>query len=231
MIEGEVVQNREKDHHHPQPFHFYTIRFMSKQLLHIFIRLFLISFTVYVLAAPSLAEAETEKSRIVKITSPWPADGNLPTSMEKWCDSLAENSGDYWEFIKGSPTDDQFFLGMFTAHFTPSSLKSRQWNNKLIGIQYNDIVMFGFENSFYNWCAGLAYARNVYQNPLHNNWDLNIGYRVGIIYGYEDDEAPFSENSPIIPLVQLYSQFIYNKHYGLELMLTSSLSLSFFYQF
>lgn len=120
---------------------------------------------------------------------------------------------------------------MFTFHFTPSSLEERQWNNKLLGIQYNDFSVFAFENSFYNWCAGVAYNRDLYQSALNNDWDMNLGYRAGLMYGYEDGEAPFSSSSPIIPLVALYSQFVYNEHYGVELMLTTSLSLGFFYRF
>lgn len=143
----------------------------------------------------------------------------------------ATQETDLWEFLKGSSTDNQLLLGMFTFHFDSKSLKTRQWNNKLVGVQYNDFTYFVFENSFYTWCGGIAYSRNLYQAPLSDNWDWNFGYRIGLVYGYEDGQAPFSNVSPIIPSIELYNQFFYNEHIGVEVMLTTSISLGFFYQF
>lgn len=135
------------------------------------------------------------------------------------------------EFLKGEPTQDQFYLGMFTYHFDPKSRRTRNWQQNLIGFQYNDFFLGTFENSFYNrtWAVGIA--RNLYTTPLSNNWDLATGYRLGAMYGYEDGEAPFSSMSPIIPLAEVFVQSTYKKHFGVEMMLTSSVSLSFFYQF
>ena len=137
----------------------------------------------------------------------------------------------FLEYLKGKPTENQFFLGMFTYHFTPKSREIRNWKQNLIGFQYHDLFIGTFENSFYNrtWTAGIA--RNLYTKPLSNHWDLATGYRLGLAYGYKEGEAPFSSLSPIIPVVEVYAQSIYRKHFGIELMLTTSISLSFFYQF
>ena len=142
-----------------------------------------------------------------------------------------QESGNLWEFIQGQPTSNQFFLGMFTFHFTPSSLESRNWNNKLIGLQYHDFFVGTLENSFYNrsWTFGIA--RNFSRHQVSNRWEMTTGYRFGGATGYKDGEAPFSGSSPIIPVVELYAQAIGYKHFGVELMLTTSLSASFFYQF
>lgn len=136
-----------------------------------------------------------------------------------------------WEFIQGSPTNNQLLLGMYTFHFDSKSLENRQWNNKLVGLQYNDFVFFVFENSFYNWVSGVAYARNLYQIQLDNKWDLNTGYRIGLMAGYEEGQAPFADTLELTPILELYAQFFYNKHYGVEIMLTSSISVGFVYQF
>ncbi len=77
--------------------------------------------------------------------------------------------------------------------------------------------------------AGLA--RNFYTSTLSNHWGFATGYRLGLAYGYEEGEAPFSNVSPIVPIAELYAQCIYRGHFGVEIMLTSSLSFSFFYQF
>ena len=146
-------------------------------------------------------------------------------------DGKTVDSQSAWEFLKGQPTSNKFFLGMFTFHFTPSSLESRNWNNKLIAIQYNDFFLGTLENSFYNrsWVFGIA--RNFSRSKVSNNWEITTGYRLGGATGYEDGEAPFSGSSPVIPVVELYTQAIGFEHFGIELMLTTSLSLGLFYQF
>ncbi|MCK9174613.1 MAG: hypothetical protein M0O96_04975 [Desulforhopalus sp.] len=151
-------------------------------------------------------------------------------NAEASLDNTAKDSS-VLTFLKGESTADQFFLGMATLHFNSKSRKIRNWNQKLVGIQYNDFFAATFENSFYNqtWTAGLA--RNFFSTNISNNWDTTIGYRLGLAYGYKEGEAPFSSSSPVIPVFEIYNQYYYNKHYGVELMLTTSLSISLFYQF
>lgn len=142
-----------------------------------------------------------------------------------------EEKFDFINFLKGKPTENQFYIGMFSYHFDSKSLKTRNWKQNLIGIQYNDFFLGTFENSFYNrtWTAGLA--RNFYTSTLSNYWGFATGYRLGLAYGYEEGEAPFSNVSPIVPIAGLYAQCIYREHFGVEIMLTTSLSITFLYQF
>lgn len=141
-----------------------------------------------------------------------------------------EQSG-IFDSLKGQPTENQFFLGMFTLHLNSKSRRIRNWKQNLIGLQYKDFYVSTFKNSFYNrtWAAGMA--RNLYTKQLSNQWDMTTGYRLGLAYGYKHGEAPFSSASPIIPTVEVYVQSVYRKHLGIELMLTSSIGMAFFYQF
>lgn len=137
----------------------------------------------------------------------------------------------FWQYLQGKPTEDQLFLGMATLHFNAKSREIRNWKQNLIGFQHKDFFACTFENSFYNrtWAGGLA--RNFSTTELSNSWDMTFGYRLGLAYGYKDGEAPFSTISPVIPIVEIYNQYYFQKHYGVELMLTTSISLSLFYQF
>ncbi len=159
----------------------------------------------------------------------------LGAQHQAWGEELDNNKTDhdktFFEYLKGEPTDNQFFLGMATFHFTTSSREKDQWNNKLIGFQYKDFFACTFENSFYNqtWVAGIA--RNFSKTQLSDNWDMTFGYRLGGAYGYKGGEAPFSSSSSIIPVVEIYNQYYFQKHFGVELMITTSLSASLFYQF
>ncbi len=137
----------------------------------------------------------------------------------------------WWEYLKGEPTENQLYLGMFTYHFDPKSRRIRNWNQDLIGFQYNGVFVGTLINSYYKRTWAIGFSRNFYTKELGRQWDLALGGRLGLVYGYKGDEAPLSDISPIIPMIELYEQFVYRKHYGIELMLTTSLSLGFFYQF
>jgi hypothetical protein len=136
-----------------------------------------------------------------------------------------------FEDLLGKPTKNQIYLGMFTYHFDPKSRRNRNWNQALVGFQYKDFFVCTFMNSFddRSWAAG--FARNYYTRELNDAWDLTLGGRLGLLYGYKDGQAPFSSVSSIIPMIEVYSQFICREHYGIEIMMTTSLSVSFFYQF
>jgi hypothetical protein len=106
------------------------------------------------------------------------------------------------DYLKGKPTENQMFIGMFTCHFDPKSRESRNWQQNLIGLQYNDFFACTFENSFYSrtWAAGIA--RTLHTQVLSNHWDMAAGYRLGVVYGYQEGQAPFSSLSPVIPVVE-----------------------------
>lgn len=133
--------------------------------------------------------------------------------------------------IKGTTPEDQFFLGMFTLHFNAKSRRIRNWHTNLIGLEYKGLFFGTFENSFYNQCWTVGFGRDVYSTHLSDSWQLKTGYRLGAIYGYKDGEAPFAGVSPVVPLVALYAQSIFHEHFGVEVTLTTSISLGFFYQF
>ncbi len=158
----------------------------------------------------------------------------LASAPVAWGEELSSNldhKKTLFKYLQGQPTEDQLLLGMATFHFSEKSRRVRQWNNKLIGLQYKDFFISTFENSFYNqaWAAGIA--RNVSTSELNANWDMTFGYRLGLVSGYKDGEAPFSSNSPLVPLVEVYNQYFFKKHYGVELMLTTSISACLSYQF
>ncbi|EKD40362.1 MAG: hypothetical protein ACD_75C00075G0003 [uncultured bacterium] len=158
----------------------------------------------------------------------------LLIARSAWSGDLGSDTGEdrpLLEYLKGEATENHFFLGMATWHFNPKSRRIRNWDQKLVGFQYKDFFVATFENSFYNrtWTVGLA--RNLSTAELSDSWDTTFGYRLGLVYGYSDGEAPFSSISPVIPMVEIYNQYLFKKHYGLELMLTTSISVSFFYQF
>ena len=146
-------------------------------------------------------------------------------------DEYNKEDSSLFEYLEGTTPKDQLFLGMFTYHFTEKSRSTRNWQQDLIGLQYNGFFLATFENSFYNrsWVAGIA--REIFSSTISNNWTFITGYRLGGVYGYNEGEAPFANYSPVVPVVELFAQSTFREHFGVELMLTTSISLGFFYQF
>jgi hypothetical protein len=122
-------------------------------------------------------------------------------------------------------------LGMFSLHTKPSSFKSRNWNQKLIGFQVEDYFVCTFKNSFYNRSYACGIAKDFSGHRINSLWETSLGYRLGLIYGYDEGQAPFSSFSPVIPLLGIYNRYVYHEHLGIEFMLTTTASVSFFYPF
>lgn len=150
-------------------------------------------------------------------------------SQNSYATKSNKNSS-YWDFIKGKTPPNTFFYEMFTLHVVPSSLKIRNWHTQLLAIQYKGIFAGTFINSFYNRSYALGIGRQLYEKE-YNNIYSRAGYRMGIIYGYTKDQAPLSNISPVIPLVQPYINFSYKNTLGIELSIAADPSLSLFFYF
>ena len=144
--------------------------------------------------------------------------------------SLSETAKNSFDFLGDIPPD-QLYLGMYSLHFDSKSLENRNATNNLLGVQVEGLFVGTLINSYdiRSWAFGIS--REFYRVRLSNYWSFASGYRVGLITGYEDQETFFGTESEISPFVDLHAQFSYLDHFGVEIMLTSSLSVIFFYQF
>jgi hypothetical protein len=135
-----------------------------------------------------------------------------------------------WTTIKGVNPHDALFFEMFTVHLKPSSLQVRNWHTQLLALQYKGFFAGTFINSFYNRTYTLGFARQVYSKE-YNYLYYNAGYRIGLLYGYTDNQAPFSNISPVIPLIQPYINISLKNTFGLELSIAADPSISLFLNF
>ena len=138
----------------------------------------------------------------------------------------------YWTFIKGNRAQNALFFEMFTFHMNPSSLKTRNWHQQMIAIQYKGIFAGTFVNSFYNRTYTLGISRSVYRkDSSSHNWNLNIGYRLGALYGYKAGEAPLSSALPVIPFIQGFAAISYLNTFGVEFNIVADPSIALFMYF
>lgn len=126
-------------------------------------------------------------------------------------------SGGIWDFLVGEAPQDAVNFGMVTWHFSEQSRQEDRWNNMSLGITYNSIFIGTLLNSFSDRAFVLGLQRNLWQsNTQNHDWNMNVGYRLGIITGYDQRMSRFGMYSPVMPFPQLYTQFGY-KDFGIEL--------------
>lgn len=144
--------------------------------------------------------------------------------------SLSGPAKNPFNLLGGIPPD-QLFLGMYTMHTNPTSLAERNAANNLLGVQIEGVFAGTLINSYdkRSWAFGIS--REFYRVRWSDYWSFASGYRVGLITGYEGRKTIYGTRSDIAPLVDLHAQFSYLDHFGFEIMLTSSISLLFFFQF
>ena len=61
-----------------------------------------------------------------------------------------------------------------------------------------------------------GFDRFVYGKHFDNGINTHLGYRFGLISGYDERMAKIAEHTPVLPFIQLYNTWSY-KHVGIEL--------------
>ena len=116
----------------------------------------------------------------------------------------------FLETVWGQPAMDSVYLGMWSYHFIDDNDEYQSTHN-LIGLTYQGIFAGTFLNSRDNRAWGLGWQRDVYKS----RWgalNAEIGYRLGILYGYEKMEL---WDTGVFPLLQVYSDVRF-KNIGMQ---------------
>lgn len=89
-----------------------------------------------------------------------------------------------WRKILGIKSRDALLLGMWSIHLKGGSGNEQ---NHLIGIQYYGLTAGTFMNSHDEraWFFGLT--RDVFSREITENTRLDLGYKLGPLYGYGED--------------------------------------------
>ncbi len=107
-----------------------------------------------------------------------------------------------WQKIWGEKSRDALLLGMWSIHLKGTgeyfgSGKSNE-QNKLLGIQYYGLSAGTFVNSHDDRSWFFGPSRKVYSRKFSQNTCLDVGYALGLLYGYGD-------SLPNIDKVSLYA--------------------------
>jgi hypothetical protein len=130
-------------------------------------------------------------------------------------DSTTEQPRSFWSKLWGTPAPTAIYPGMFTFHLEPGS-RDDNWNNQLIAGTYKGYFAGTFINSFYDrgYAAGIQRVWDTEQ--FSDNFKNSIGYRVGLVSGYDEQLAPIAAKTPVLPFPQVIDDITW-KHVGIEL--------------
>lgn len=131
-----------------------------------------------------------------------------------------------------SPCETRLYLGMWSVHATK---KERNGNNQLIGFSYNSFAAGTFVNSYGNRGVTVGIQRIWLTGLLKHDLNYQLGYRFGLVSGYEGHNLTGIEatrNWPVIPYAQLIFDLSW-KHLGIEFSTSSPyvLATSFYIKF
>ncbi len=136
-----------------------------------------------------------------------------------------------WEKIKGQPTDNKVYLGMWTVHFNANSRDKDNSTNDLIEGSYHGYYVGAFKNSYYDWTYTAGLQRDTYKKIWSPQNELVVGYRAGAMIGYDNRLCHFCGDIPAVPYVIPYMAWQY-KNIGVESQFAYILStVAFYYNF
>lgn len=147
------------------------------------------------------------------------------------CFADDSSSTTFWEKMWGEPVPATLYLGMVTVHFNPDSLSDDNWNNQLVGVVYDGYFAGTLLNSFHDRAYVAGIQRYFYRQKISENVTQNVGYRLGLISGYDERMLSFAANTPLLPFPQLIYELSW-KHVGIEFgLLPMAATAGLFYQF
>ena len=116
-----------------------------------------------------------------------------------------------WEKVKGKPSNDALLLEMLVWHFREHSRKNDRWNSQLLGVLYKGIYATTFLNSFSDRAFGCGVSRDYYQKHLSKNSEIDLGYKLGIVTGYDVRMMPLAKYTPVLPVIMPSLDFRYRR--------------------
>lgn len=105
-----------------------------------------------------------------------------------------------WKGVWGIPDDNAIYLGMWTYHIRPNGNRNNNNTNRMIGINIKGIFFSEFVNSFYKRSYSIGLQRLIYSEKFDHDIQFDIGYRLGVIWGYKGTHLFGNKPVPFDPL-------------------------------
>lgn len=146
--------------------------------------------------------------------------------------AYAIDANSVWVKLWGKPEPKPMLaLGMWSYHLKHESQDMDNSRNDLIGFSYDGLFAATLINSENRRSYAVGVQRYWLAKPLKPDLTWQLGYRLGLIYGYDEKLGHIATISPIIPFPQLITDMTW-KNVGLEISYTwVVVSTSFYIRF
>lgn len=124
------------------------------------------------------------------------ADEDIPAAV----DAGDDGGRRWWNAWSGPSSHDRLYLGLWSAHTFESDFPDF-FSNRALGLQYSSLFGVSFVNSYGDRSLAVGAERSWLRwsaGPLHTM----LGFRAGLIYGYDEKLVSVAGLTPVLPLLQ-----------------------------
>lgn len=148
------------------------------------------------------------------------------------CYAGTEESTRSWETLFGKVEPRPMLgLGMWSYHLKHESQNFDNSRNDLVGLSYDGYFLATLVNSENRRSYAAGVQRYWLTKNLKPDLMYQLGYRLGLIYGYDRKLGKYAAHVPVVP----FPQFLFDltwKHFGWEISYTwVVVSTSFYIRF
>lgn len=131
------------------------------------------------------------------------------------------------QFLVGSPARNSVYGGMWSYHFIDND-DDFETAHYLAGLSYKGYFGGVFRNSQGDWAVVGGAQRDLYRHSW-SKFDIDMGYRLGIMNGYDNMQL---YDTGFFPLLQLYIDVSYEDTSGVQFSWAgSAFTAGFFVRF
>lgn len=127
----------------------------------------------------------------------------------------------------GQAPDNKLLLGMWTVHLSGGTDRDHVSNNT-VGLVYHSAFLATFNNTYGRQSVAGGLERAWVSKQLNSHTHISLGYRLGLIYGYDKRLMPLAGQTPIIPFAQIIADMSYRR-VGVEISYTGIVISAGFY--
>lgn len=156
-------------------------------------------------------------------------DRNLPMPAPSDSSEVSDATpAPWWRWLLGEREPDRAFAGMWTLHLQRPEDGLSQ--HALLAASWRGVYAATFISSHDRRCWGLALGRSLVRTSRADG-EVSLGYRVGVVHGYDERLHDFAAHWPVLPAAELVGAVRYKRvgvaasYAGIVAYLTTFVSL------
>lgn len=131
--------------------------------------------------------------------------------------NISAQANQFLRTLWGTPPPNSLYLGMWTYHVNDTDRVI--YKNDLLMLVYRSFFAGTLINCYNDRTYIFGVQRYVFENHFGCGIDSQLGYRAGLIYGYDERLMPIAGTLKLLPCAQIIYDLGW-KHVGVEFTFT-----------